>query len=261
MGLCQLWRRSDSYRDFSVHLFCRVAQHFFQNAVDDEVGIAADGRGEMRVGWRRQREVAAIFLGVARLLQRAQHQVRQNAFLRLAGDFLGKLLIHARRDVNFFGNFDVSGVLAGAVRASRRSALNCTRLTGKRSDAERVAELRGDDFEVVDALGIGLFVDAVERGDAFVLEVAATHSLAESMNSSMMRLAMLRSERVMLFIRPNSSNSMTGSGKIEVDGAATLALAVQDHRQVAHQLEEIDQRCSSGCKPRRRLRGSALTSV
>src|ERR1700722_17688875 len=41
----------------------------------------------------------------------------------------------------------------------------------------------------------------------------ATHSLAESMNSSIRRCAMLRSERVMLFINPNSSNSMTGSGK------------------------------------------------
>ena len=34
---------------------------------------------------------------------------------------------------------------------------------------------------------------------------------------------------------------MTGSGRVEVDGAAAHALAVEDHRQLAHQLEDVDQ--------------------
>ena len=55
---------------------------------------------------RRQREVAFVDLRVARLLQRAQHQVRQDALLRLARDLLRQLLIHARRDVHLFRNFD-----------------------------------------------------------------------------------------------------------------------------------------------------------
>ena len=45
---------------------------------------------------------------------------------------------------------------------------------------------------------------------------------------------MLRSERVMPAIRPYSSNSMRGSGKVEVDGAALLAAAVEEPRQLLH---------------------------
>jgi len=53
--------------------------------------------------------------------------------------------------------------------------------------AERVSKGGGDDFEVVDALGVGLFVDAVERGDALAFEIVRHALLAESMNSSIRR--------------------------------------------------------------------------
>ena len=71
------------------------AQQRLRDAVHDEVGIAADGRGEVRVGGRGQREVAFVDLGVARLRERAQHQVAENALFRLAFDARGQLLIHA----------------------------------------------------------------------------------------------------------------------------------------------------------------------
>ena len=53
--------------------------------------------------------------------------------------------------------------------------------------------MRGDLLELHDALGIGHFVNAVDdwRMPA-CSRCAATASLAASMNSSMMRLAMLR---------------------------------------------------------------------
>src|SRR5260370_41487791 len=44
-------------------------------------------------------------------------------------------------------------------------------MDGQRAHAERVSEGGGDYFEVVDAFGVGLFVDAVERGNAFIFEI------------------------------------------------------------------------------------------
>src|SRR5262249_60166914 len=44
-------------------------------AVDDEVGIAADGRGEMRVAAQVQAEMPVILRGVFGLRLRAQHHL------------------------------------------------------------------------------------------------------------------------------------------------------------------------------------------
>jgi hypothetical protein len=46
----------------------------------DEVGIAADGRGEVGVAGAGEGEVAFVLLAVAGLLERAQHQVGEDAF-------------------------------------------------------------------------------------------------------------------------------------------------------------------------------------
>ena len=81
----------------------------------DEVRIAADGRCEVRVGRRGQSEVAFIDLRVARLAQRTQHQVAQDALFGLALDFRGKFLIHARRDRDVFGHLVLARPAAGAL--------------------------------------------------------------------------------------------------------------------------------------------------
>ena len=57
------------------------------------------------------------------------------------------------------------------------------------------------------------------------------------MNSSMRRLAQVRSDLVTPRIWPCSSNSMTGSGKIEVDAAPLFAALVHQPGKVAHALE------------------------
>ena len=139
---------------------CGISQHFFQNSMHDQVGIAADRRSEVRVTWRRQREVADVLFRVASLLERAQHQVTQDALFRFACDFGGQLLIHAGSDVNIFRNFDGARLFAGAARGAA-VALELHALNGQRADAERVAEGCGDHFEVVDAFGVRLFVDSI----------------------------------------------------------------------------------------------------
>ena len=52
-----------------------------QQAVDDEVGIAADGRGEVGVAGAGEGEVAFVLFAVAGLFERAQHEEAEDAFL------------------------------------------------------------------------------------------------------------------------------------------------------------------------------------
>ena len=80
----------------------------------DQVGVAADRRREVRVTGCRQREVAQVFFRVARLLERPQHQVAQDAFLRFPGDLGGQLLVHAGSDVYVFWYLNLTCLLAGA---------------------------------------------------------------------------------------------------------------------------------------------------
>ena len=75
-------------------------QHGAQQPVNHQVGIAADGRGEVRVRLGRQREVAGVVRAVARLLERAQHQVTEDALLGLAFDLGHQPLVVARGDGN-----------------------------------------------------------------------------------------------------------------------------------------------------------------
>ena len=53
---------------------------------------------------------------------------------------------------------------------------------------------------------------------------------------------MLRGARVTPVISPNSSNSISGSGRSKSIEPRRCALAVQDQRQLLHQLEARDQR-------------------
>src|SRR5258708_33516480 len=92
-----------------------------QYAVDDEVGIAADRRREMRVLIKRQREVSERIGGVSRLLERPQHQIGDDAFFRLAGDFFGQALVVLRANGNVERARHRDGHLP--VAASARAAL------------------------------------------------------------------------------------------------------------------------------------------
>ena len=62
-------------------------------------------------------------------------------------------------------DFDFAHALAGAVGGAA-VGFDLHAMDGQRAYAQRVSEGGSNDFEVVDALGVGLFVDAVEAGDA-----------------------------------------------------------------------------------------------
>src|SRR5207245_2558609 len=77
----------------------RMRESPLQHPVNDQVGVTAARRGEMRVLAKRQGEVAERRNRVPRLLERAEHQVREDTFLGFAGDFLGQALVVLWADV------------------------------------------------------------------------------------------------------------------------------------------------------------------
>src|ERR1700690_38486 len=110
--------------------------------MDDQVGIAADGRSEVGIAGSGKGEVALVDLGVARLPQRAQHEVAEDALFGRAFDFSSEFLIHARRDGNVFGGFVPAWVAAAALGFATIAARD-NAFDGKSAEAERVAEGRG----------------------------------------------------------------------------------------------------------------------
>ena len=158
-----------------------------------------------------------------------------------AGDFLRQLLIHAGRDVNFFGNFDLLRALSrpvtGAAVGLELHALNGQRVPPPANIQTSPPLLRNRKLASRRAFRE---CDTATRSARFS-RYCATHSLAASMNSSISRCAMLRSERVMLFINPISSNSMTGSGRSKSIEPRRSRLRFKDEREIAHQFEIPDQ--------------------
>ena len=84
-------------------------------------------------------------------------------------------------------------------------------------------------------------MNAVERRDAFVLEVLSNGLVSrqhELLDQAMSNVALgahdaaHQAELVKFNYR---------LGQVEVDGSAALALTVENHRQLAHQLEHIHQ--------------------
>src|SRR5271170_519507 len=77
-----------------------LGEQGFGDAVNDQIGITPDRRGEVGVAGSGEGKMALVLLAVTRLLERAQHEVRENALFGLAGDLGGEALIHLRRDWN-----------------------------------------------------------------------------------------------------------------------------------------------------------------
>ena len=66
-----------------------------ENAMHHEIGIAANGRSEMRVTGRGQGEMTAILGAVARLFKGPQHEVAEDSLFGFAFDLRNQLLVVA----------------------------------------------------------------------------------------------------------------------------------------------------------------------
>src|SRR3954453_403184 len=135
----------------------------------DQVWVATDRGSEMGVAWGGECEVTGVLLRVARLLERSQHKVREDALFRLSLNLCRQSLIHLRRDWNRVRNFMCLCTASGGARVAaitaRRHAFH-----RKVAETERVTELSGGFFKLDDALGIGCFVDAVDAGNSLRLD-------------------------------------------------------------------------------------------
>jgi hypothetical protein len=135
------------------------------NAVDDEVRVAADGRREVGVARRRQREVALVLLTVSGLAQRTEHEMGEDTFLRLARYFDRQLLIHTRSHGNIFRDLILARLLAPARPAAPLLAslrLHGHSLHRQRTQAERVAKAGSHSFKFGHPAWFRLFVNSIQ---------------------------------------------------------------------------------------------------
>src|SRR5467141_495827 len=159
----------------------------FQDAVDDEVGIAADRRREMRVLVKREREMAERIGRVSRLLERPQHQIGYDAFFGLAGDFFGQPLVVLRANGDVERARQRDGHLPVAASGGAALLSLCSPVESRRSDismfhrhealrkildAQRIAERVRQLFELENLFRVGFFVNAVQRAETAALEVS-----------------------------------------------------------------------------------------
>ena len=188
----------------------------------------------MGIGVRGQGEVTDVAIAVARLLERAQHQVVEDALFGRALDAAHQLLVVARGDVEAGpGEHDVAAQLSAVAPAVHRSKA----LHGDGAHAEGVAEMRGDLLEIHHPARIGRLVDAVDGRNLRLLEmrrdglVGCQHELLDDAVRDVARRA---GDGGHLALRVELDQ---GLGQVEIDGAAPHALAIQDQRQLLHQLE------------------------
>ena len=120
---------------------------------------------------------------------------------------------------------------------SRRSPRVTTRLTGKRSEAERIAEAGGELFELDDAARFGLLVDAVERGHAEVFKpdgdalVGGEHELFDE---AVGPGALGPGDAAHLAVLVELDDRL---GQVEIDGAALFAALVHEDGELLHALK------------------------
>ncbi len=228
------------------------AEQSFRDAVHDEVGIAANGRGEMGVGGRGQGEVAFVDLGVSRLGERAQHEVTEDALFRLAFDARGEFLIHARRDGDVFWHFKGAGGPAGALRRAAVLARDYA-LDGQRPKAERVAEGSGQLFELDDTARFGFLVDAVERGHAEIFKpcgdalVRGKHELFdEAIGPGTLRFRHAAHLAVLVELDD-------GFGQVKINRPALFTALIHEDGEALHALKVWNEGCVAGAR-----RGVAL---
>src|SRR5450432_228600 len=161
----------------------RMLESPFQNAMDDQVWVAADWRSEMSVLVEAQREMAQRLRGVTRLLEGAKHQVGDDALFRFAGDFANEALIMPGSDAPIAGagqadfHAAFAAVSVGIGAAGARGSGDAAVADGDFAlvqvfDAERIAEGAGQLFKLQNFFGVGDFVDAMEGFDATLREIA-----------------------------------------------------------------------------------------
>src|SRR5689334_10486638 len=224
----------------------------FQNAVDDEVRIATDGRSEMRIFVEAECEMAQRVSGVARLLQGTQHEVREDAFFGLADHLSNEPLIMLRSDAQIAagkGNahwalaaFAV-GIWAASPSGSRYPPVAHGDFALMQVlDSKRVAESARQLFEFENFAAVRLFVHTMERLDAAFQEVtghSTVRSQHELFNQAVRDVALTARDvgHALLLVEFNDA-----FGQIEINGSVLVAPCIEEKCQLFHAAEMIRER-------------------
>src|SRR6266705_7022118 len=149
--------------------------------MNDEVGISPYGRSEMGVFVEAKSEMAERFGDVAGLLERTEHEVGDDAFLRFADNFANQPLIMLRRYAQLAAGerhlhaalaAEPVGIRASGFRGRRDAAMaNGDFALVQVRDTQGVTEGAGQLFELENFAGVGLFVNAMERLNAAVKKI------------------------------------------------------------------------------------------
>ncbi len=209
-----------------------------QNAMNDEVGISANGRGEMRVLIEAEGEMAERLGGVASLLERTQHKVGDDAFFGFADDLFNQALIVLRRDAQFAArerhlHAALAAVTVRVRTAGFRRRGNAAMANGDFAlvqvfDAERITEGASQLFELENFARVGLFMNAMERLDAASKKICGDSAIGgehELFDETVSDIALAARDigHALLFVELDDR-----FGKIEVDGAAFIAAGIQE---------------------------------
>ena len=179
--------------------------------MDDEVRIAADRAREMGVHLGREAEVAEVLLVVAGELHRPQQEVGDELLLRLALDLA-------------------------------EDELEVLRPDGLEMRGHAVAERGHQLGELLDALGIGLLVDAEERGHAGLGQpgrhrlVGREHELLDEPHA-VQPLGGHDAGHL-----PRGAEHELGLREVEVERPALVAPLAHELGQLVHVLQHADER-------------------
>jgi len=242
---------ADRGLDVRGHRGLGIGERPFQDAVNDQVGIAADGRSEVSVLVEAEREVAEGFGGVAGLLERAKHQVREDALFGFAGEFLDEALIMLRSEIDVGGGKDGAHLSLAAVAAR----VGASGFGGRGNfavadgdfalveifDAEGIAERAGEFLKLENFAGVGFLVDAMQGVQAALDEVVSDGAIGgehELFDQAMGDVAFAAADVGHLLLVVELDD---GLGEIEIDGAVLGASGVKEECEAFHGAEVMTQ--------------------
>src|SRR6266567_5839041 len=209
--------------------------------MNDEVGISPYGRSEMGVFVEAKSEMAERFGGVAGLLERTEHEVGDDAFLRFADNFANQPLIMLRRDAQLAAGKRHLHAALPAVPVGVGAAGFCGRGDATMAnrdfalvqvrDTQGVTEGAGQLFELENFARVGLLMNAMERFDAAVKKISGDSPIGrqhELFNQTMRDVALAACDigHALGFVELDD-----WFGKIEIDRAVLVAAGVEQQSE------------------------------
>src|SRR6267143_424168 len=201
----------------------------------------------MRIFVEAQSEMTEGFGGVARLLERTQHEVGDDAFFRLVYDLSNEPLVMLRRNPQFrTGKGDLQAALSamavGVGAAGFSGGGDASVTHGNFSlvqifDSQRIAKRARQFFEFQDFARVGFFVHAMERFDAALEEIARDGAVGgehELFDQAMRDVALAARNIGHALLLVELDDRL---GEVEIDGTMLITAGVEEQGEFLHVAE------------------------